>query len=60
MDAYWLRTTMTSKPQGFKFERLGACGRASARCYARIYKAVVQSVLLYGSEAWNLTRAVLA
>ena len=24
------------------------------------YKAVVQSVLLYGSETWNLTKTVLA
>jgi hypothetical protein len=24
------------------------------------YKAVVQSVLLYGSKTWNLTKAVLA
>jgi hypothetical protein len=27
---------------------------------AKFYKAVVQAVLLYGSETWNLTKAVLA
>ncbi len=27
---------------------------------AKLYKAVVQAVLLYGSEMWNLTKAVLA
>ena len=27
---------------------------------AKFYKAVVQSVLLYGSETWNLTKAALA
>jgi hypothetical protein len=30
------------------------------RVTAKFYKAVVQSVLLYGSKTWNLTRAVLA
>ncbi len=30
------------------------------RVTAKFYKAVVQSVLLYGSKMWNLTRAVLA
>ena len=30
------------------------------RVAAKFYKAVVQSVLLYGSETWNLSRAVLA
>ncbi len=30
------------------------------RVAAKFYKAVVQSVLLYGSKAWNLIRAVLA
>jgi hypothetical protein len=30
------------------------------RVAAKFYKAVVQSVLLYGSKTWNLTRAVLA
>ncbi len=32
----------------------------SPRVAAKFYKAVVQSVLLYGSETWNLSRAVLA
>jgi hypothetical protein len=27
---------------------------------AKFYKAVVQTVLLYSSETWNLTKAVLA
>jgi hypothetical protein len=27
---------------------------------AKFYKAVVQAVLLYGSETWNLTKAALA
>ncbi len=27
---------------------------------AKFYKAVVQAALLYGSETWNLTKAVLA
>ena len=27
---------------------------------AKFYKAVVQSVLLYGSETWNLTKTALA
>ncbi len=27
---------------------------------AKFYKAVVQSVLLYGSKTWNLTKTVLA
>ncbi len=30
------------------------------RVAAKFYKAVVQAVLLYGSETWNLTKAVLA
>jgi hypothetical protein len=30
------------------------------RVAAKFYKAVVQSVLLYGSKRWNLSRAVLA
>ncbi len=30
------------------------------RVAANFYKAVVQAVLLYGSETWNLTKAVLA
>ncbi len=30
------------------------------RVAAEFYKAVVQAVLLYGSETWNLTKAVLA
>jgi hypothetical protein len=30
------------------------------RVAAKFYKAVVQAVLLYGSETWNLTRAALA
>ena len=33
---------------------------ATPRVAAKFYKAVVQSVLLYRSETWNLTRAVLA
>ena len=33
---------------------------ATPRVAAKFYKAVVQSVLLFGSETWNLTRAVLA
>jgi hypothetical protein len=33
---------------------------ATPRVAAKFYKAVVQSVLLYGSKMWNLTRAVLA
>ncbi len=27
---------------------------------AKIYKAVMQSVLLYGSETWNLTKTAMA
>jgi hypothetical protein len=30
------------------------------RIAAKFYKAVVQSVLLYGSKMWNLTKALLA
>ena len=30
------------------------------RVSAKFYKAVVQSVLLYGSETWNLTQTMLA
>jgi hypothetical protein len=33
---------------------------AAPRIAAKFYKAVVQSVLLYGSETWNLTETVLA
>jgi len=33
---------------------------AEPRVAAKFYKAVVQSVLLYGSETWNLTKTVLA
>jgi hypothetical protein len=33
---------------------------ATPRVAAKFYKAVVQAVLLYGSETWNLTKAVLA
>jgi hypothetical protein len=33
---------------------------AAPRVDAMFYKAVVQSVLLYGSETWNLTKTVLA
>ncbi len=33
---------------------------AAPRIAAKFYKAVVQSVLLYGSETWNLTKTVLA
>jgi hypothetical protein len=32
---------------------------ATPRVAAKFYKAVVQAVLLYGSETWNLTKAVL-
>jgi hypothetical protein len=32
----------------------------SPRVAAKFYKAVVQAVLLYGSETWNLTKAALA
>jgi hypothetical protein len=33
---------------------------ATPQVAAKFYKAVVQAVLLYGSETWNLTKAVLA
>jgi hypothetical protein len=33
---------------------------AAPRVAAKFYKAVVQSVLLYGSEPWNLTETMLA
>ncbi len=33
---------------------------AEPRVAAKFYKAVVQSLLLYGSETWNLTETVLA
>jgi hypothetical protein len=33
---------------------------AAPRVAAKFYKAVVQSVLLYGSKTWNLTETVLA
>jgi hypothetical protein len=33
---------------------------ATPRLAAKFYKAIVQAVLLYGSETWNLTKAVLA
>ncbi len=33
---------------------------ATPRMAAKFYKAVVQAVLLYGSNTWNLTKAVLA
>jgi hypothetical protein len=33
---------------------------ATPRVAAKFYKAVVQAVLLYGSETWNLTKAILA
>ena len=33
---------------------------ATPRVAAKFYKAVVQSVLLYGSETWNLTQTVVA
>ncbi len=33
---------------------------ATPRVAAKFYKAVVQAVLLYGSETWNLTKTVLA
>ncbi len=33
---------------------------ATPRVAAKFYKAVVQAVLLYGSERWNLTKAILA
>ena len=32
----------------------------TSRVAAKFYKAVVQAVLLYRSETWNLTKAVLA
>ncbi len=35
----------------------GKCNNTSC---CQVLKAVVQSVLLYGSETWNLTKAVLA
>ncbi len=34
-------------------------GNASPHVADKFYKAVVQSVLLYGSKMWNLTKAVL-
>lgn len=35
-------------------------GKAMAPCVAALfYKLVVQAVLLYGSETWNLTKATL-
>ncbi len=43
--------------------RVGQVLRAentTPRVAAKFYKAVVQSVLIYGSKTWNLTRAVLA
>jgi hypothetical protein len=62
LDASWLRTTMTSK-----LCVIWACvgqvlqGENASPCVAaKFYKAVVQSVLLYGSEMWNLTKAVFA
>jgi hypothetical protein len=33
---------------------------APPKVSAKFYKAVVQSVLLYGSKTWNLTKAALA
>ena len=33
---------------------------ATLKVSAKFYKAVVQSVLLYGSETWILTKAALA
>jgi hypothetical protein len=33
---------------------------ATPRVAEKFYKAVVQAVLLYGREMWNLTKAVLA
>ena len=33
---------------------------ATPRVADKLYKAVVQSVLLYGSKTWNLTQTVLA
>ncbi len=33
---------------------------ATPQVTAKFYKAVVQSVLLYGSETWNITKTVLA
>jgi hypothetical protein len=33
---------------------------ATPRVAAKFFKAVAQAVLLYGSERWNLTKAVLA
>jgi hypothetical protein len=33
---------------------------ATPRVAAKFYKAVVQAVLLYSSETWNLKKAVLA
>jgi hypothetical protein len=35
-------------------------GQHSAEVSAKFYKAVVQTVLLYGSETWNLTKTALA
>ena len=32
----------------------------SPRVAAKFYKAVVQAILIYGSETWNLTKATLA
>jgi hypothetical protein len=35
-------------------------GNTPTKVSAMFYKAVVQSVLLYGSETWNLTKTALA
>jgi hypothetical protein len=50
------------KAQG-TWARIGQVLRSenpTPRVAAKFYKAVVQAVLLYGSETWNLTKAVLA
>ncbi len=36
------------------------CENAEPCIGAKFYKAVVQAILLYGSETWNLTKAALA
>jgi len=61
------RMMTTSRRCGARSRRLGGYGlkwgkadNTPPKVSAKFYKAVMQSVLLYGSETWNLTKTVLA
>jgi hypothetical protein len=69
--AFLPRTMMSSKPSAPNYGRPAPPGPRSAKFYATMgscrilhnttfYKAVVQAILLYGSETWVLSRMALA